>query len=486
MATLRKPSTSVRQITVLGFLVIVLILIGASASAGYQVSKLSRYVQAIVSNTAQGAEAAQLLASQTTSMERTIGQYWVLREASLLVRYKKQRARFTETVARLTTPGADRQLMQKIALLTKHEREVFRRMEGLQTEVVVPTLPEPVVRLTEYAAVIPYYVARRIAQEHARISAQIDRVHQVLVWQATALIPLALIAAVAFSFWISSALDSLGRAIRQLGEGKFNVPIAVAGPRDVQQLGERLDWLRMQIRATDLYKTRFIQTISHEIKTPLTSIREGIELLSDEVTGSLSPAQTEVVDIILTNARRLQIELTDMLNFNRLEIEGQPTAKETVDLRQVMVESLEAQRLRLQAKQLNVAADLQSAPVQGVAPQLRIILDNLLSNAINFSPRRGVLSIVSKIQNQQASVEITDQGPGINPADMEAVFEPFYQGKKLSGAPGTGSGLGLAIARYYAQRNGGDVYFAVDCDSGAHVQFTIPAIQTADEAKQPS
>ena len=116
---------------------------------------------------------------------------------------------------------------------------------------------------------------------------------------------------------IARPIAELDAAIRQLGGAEFSRPIAVRGPDDLKTLGERLDWLRRRLVELEAEKNRFLRHLSHELKTPLTALREGAELLHDEVGGPLSPPQRSVVAIMKDNSIKLQRLIEELLDYQR-------------------------------------------------------------------------------------------------------------------------------------------------------------------------
>jgi two-component system sensor histidine kinase GlrK len=124
--------------------------------------------------------------------------------------------------------------------------------------------------------------------------------------QAMALIPLALVVAIVFTVVITKALREICQAIRRLGSGDFSLPIHVSGPRDIQKISENMEWLRSRLNDLDRKKIRFLQHVSHELKTPLTVIREGSSLLNEGIVGQLTAEQAEVAEIICSNSQQLQ------------------------------------------------------------------------------------------------------------------------------------------------------------------------------------
>ena len=120
--------------------------------------------------------------------------------------------------------------------------------------------------------------------------------------------------------YIARPITEIDGAIRQLGGADFSRPIAVRGPEDLRYLGRRLDWLRRRLEEFETQKNRFLRHVSHELKTPLTALREGAELLHDEVAGKLAPMQKQVVSIMRDNSVKLQRLIEELDPTERLRI----------------------------------------------------------------------------------------------------------------------------------------------------------------------
>src|SRR5206468_2969121 len=127
----------------------------------------------------------------------------------------------------------------------------------------------------------------------------------------------ALTIALALTRYISRPIAEIDAAIRQLGGADFSRPIAVRGPEDLRYLGRRLDWLRRRLDEFETQKNRFLRHVSHELKTPLTALREGAELLHDQVAGPLAPPQRQVVAIMRDNSVKLQRLIEELLDYQR-------------------------------------------------------------------------------------------------------------------------------------------------------------------------
>src|SRR6185436_1408715 len=158
------------------------------------------------------------------------------------------------------------------------------------------------------------------------------------------------------------------------------------GPTDLRSLGHRLEWLRLRLKELDEDKSRFLRHTSHELKTPLAALREGVALLADGVAGPLTDDQREIARILGHNTATLQGQIEALLRFNAAAFEARRLNRSETDLRTLLQQLVEEQRLQWQARHLTIELEGE-APVLAVdADKLSAALGNLLSNSIRFSP----------------------------------------------------------------------------------------------------
>ncbi|WP_347330391.1 sensor histidine kinase [Marinimicrobium locisalis] len=272
----------------------------------------------------------------------------------------------------------------------------------------------------------------------------------------------------------------LSWAIRNLGHGDWNTPIAVTGPRDFQALGERLEWMRDQLRAADHQKQAFLRHVSHELKTPLSAIVEAGSLLKDEVPGPINAKQESVVRILLENSHSLQELIQQLLNYN--------VTTHNVGLRrQPVVMSELCSKLTGRLDQQNwrhrVIWECRGQPdTLETDPQLlEMILSNLLSNAYHYSPDEGRVTVCWGIEGADAWISVADEGPGIEVAEQEKIFQPFVQGHVRRHGSVHGSGVGLAIVKESVVRLGGDVRIESRAGQGSRFLLRFPMTPLADQ-----
>ena len=278
---------------------------------------------------------------------------------------------------------------------------------------------------------------------------------------------------------ILKPVRQLDRAIERLGEGDFVTPVVVGGTRDLETIGGRLEWLRHRLRTLDREKVRMLAHISHELKTPLASIKEGAGLLKDGLVGPLSRSQAEVVGILDSNCRKLHKLIQNILDFNMAQAREAPPVLQDIRLDELIEEVAGDHRNALLARAIQLSLQLEPVTVSGDRTQLRVALDNLLGNAVKFTPEGGTIGVMMKIKANRVNVLIEDNGPGISEEDRGQIFQPFFQGKQQGQSPVKGSGLGLAISREYVENSGGTIRL-LPSSHGARFSLTLP--RAAEEA----
>lgn len=466
-------ATSIRQLIFIGFFLVVLPLIVVLISAFYQVDTLSRQMQKILSETSSTTESSRIIVSQVLNLERTAGQFWVLREATLLQRYQDQRQQLMSSIKNFRANPLSTGILDRIEKLTDAEHQLFGKLQSASKQ---PEGVPDIKKLTNLSASVsdlPFDVSSSVTEKSAAMSVRVDKVERFLLFQALVLISLALVIAGLFSIFITRPLHQLGSIINKLGRADFIGQISVKGPEDIQQLGHKLDWLRQQLAELDQQKKTFLQHVSHELKTPLTALCEGISLLQDRVAGPLTADQTEIVDVLQKNNLQLKKEVEALLDFNFSLSLDKPVFSELVSLDQLLQETVEKHQLEIRSRSIAVEQDLAKVSIKGDRIQLGTVMDNLLSNAIKYSPKKSSIRISIKAIENEAQLEIIDCGPGIDHQDEQRIFEPFYQGHHLQQGSVSGTGLGLAIVKRHVSLHHGSIQ-VIRSLNGAHFRVNFP------------
>lgn len=229
-------------------------------------------------------------------------------------------------------------------------------------------------------------------------------------------------------------------------------------------------------RHLDEVKTDLISTVSHELKTPLTSIRLAIHILLNEKLGPLSPQQMELLVMAREDSDRLYRVIEDLLDISRIE-SGQAEIK----LQPVSVEDLVLQatdKMRAAFLDRKITLNIELAPdaprVLADPTRLQLVFDNLLSNALKYTPVGGEVTIKAQLDDSMVRFSVEDTGIGIAPELLPRLFEKFF---RVPGQEHISSGLGLSIAKETVEAHGGAIEVASQPGKGTKFTFTVKAVK---------
>lgn len=464
---------SFQKLLLLAFLAAALPLVAAILQAALEVEFLAQQSRQAVGQTAHAARASRQLLAQTVALERAARQYLVLGEASLLADYDTLRSGFKATSSELSLLPLDEVQLTELNRTIDTEADLRERLESLAGGK--QRLTEDYGALSDLARGVQRISDALIDREVTRLEQLAGEAEQRLWKQLVLMLALGAGVSVLAATLIARPVRELESAVGRLGEGDFQAPVVVRGPDDLERLGQRLEWLRQQLNALEIQKSRFLRHVSHELKTPLTALREGAELLADGTVGELSPGQQEVVAILQGKSRQLQAMIERLLDVQRaLDALGQ-LRPQTLDLADLVQGCVADHRLAAQVRQLEFVVEGGPLWIRADREKLATVLDNLVSNAVKYSPEGGMIAIALKVVGNLACLDVQDQGPGVAPADRERIFDWFYLGGSrpvLNGIPG--SGLGLAIAQELAQAHHGRLELLPQGPPGAVFRLSLP------------
>lgn len=250
---------------------------------------------------------------------------------------------------------------------------------------------------------------------------------------------------------------------------------------DVTERKQLEDKLRTQfekLKELDVLKTNFVNAVTHEIRTPLTSIMGYAEFLEDELGGPLSPEQHEFVNQLELGAKRLELLVNDLLDFARLEAGTFSLKIEEADFSAKTRETLDSFKPQLEENQLRLVLQLPEDPIMVQMDSQRIsqVLTNLVGNAIKFTSLGGTIWVRAAVEDGQVRCEIEDTGEGIAPADLPKLFQRFTQ-LEAGVRKGKGTGLGLSISKALVEAHAGTIGVRSEIGKGSTFWFTLPLKQ---------
>jgi two-component system sensor histidine kinase GlrK len=461
------------KLLLIGFSLAMLPLLFAFGNAALYLDRLAEQSRKTVYHAVEATRASRVLAEQLTVMERSTRQFLVLGDVTLLEHYRTAHEKFAETIAELQHLPLDQVQRQQIRELSSKEASLSNLIDHRLSSGDAEKIVSEFVALSNIAQGILSANNNLIERESAVLVATAERAQHMLFWQTLPLLPLALLVALVITYLLTRPIRHMDSAIHRLGNGNYSEPITIDGPGDLRLLGEKLDWLRTQLSNLEEQKKRFLRHVSHDLKTPLTAIREGSELLTEEVGGTLSPQQKEIAAILRDSSLRLQKMIENLLNYTEVQFQRPALQIENVSFKPLVEQALNSYALTIASKQIHITLALDDIQLLVDRSKMVCIVDNLISNAVKFTPKDGQISISLTQAGDHVSLAVSDSGPGIVKTDSARLFDPFYRGESINDGLVAGSGLGLSIAKEYVEAHGGKISL-VDSASGAHFQVTIP------------
>jgi signal transduction histidine kinase len=244
-------------------------------------------------------------------------------------------------------------------------------------------------------------------------------------------------------------------------------------------IGDQRVWTLREVtadRELDRMRDAFVATVSHELRTPLTSISGFLEMLEDE-EHVLGDAGRRYLDVIRRSTERLHALVEDLLLVAQIEARRVELTRAPVDLAELAARAAEAARPSAREKQVDLVVRADSPPaVLGDAKRLTQVLDNLVSNAVKFTPEGGSVTItVGTNGGGVAKLVVADTGIGVPEEEQKQVFSRFFRASTATRRAIPGTGLGLAICHALVEQHGGSIEFSSREGEGTEVVVTLPA-----------
>lgn len=265
-------------------------------------------------------------------------------------------------------------------------------------------------------------------------------------------------------------IKKLSKATHEITQGNFDVKIETEGKDEIAQLTQDFNFMITELKGIDQLKKNFISDVSHEFKTPVTSIKGFAKLIK---SGDLSQKElTEYCDIIIEESDHLSKLAQDLLSLSEIESEHIQKNLQTISLDESLRKTIALLDHLRAAKEIELDLDLES--IQMVMDEHHFIqlTTNLLSNAYKFSKPKGKVMISLKRINDSFQLMIKDEGIGISEVDMTHLFERFYQADRSRSTEG--HGLGLVIVKTLVDKMDGQVQVQSEVDQGTTITLEIP------------
>ncbi len=293
----------------------------------------------------------------------------------------------------------------------------------------------------------------------------------------------ALLLAILLAAWISRSvvrpLQEMAIATEAIAQGRYDDQLALTGPSEVRRVAASFNSMATQVQKTQNAQRDFLANVSHDLKTPITSVRGWSQALLDG-TAVTPTEQQQAANVIHNEANRMTRMVDELLDLARIDSGQLELILQPVDMPQLLSDVIDNLAPIIQEKQIQLVTDLQAGTaVNGDFDRLMQIFTNLLDNAVTYTPVNGRIQLdLQPYGHKEIVVAIQDSGTGIPPDELPRVFERFYQVDKsrTRAAEQPGFGLGLAIVKELVEAHNGHVEARSQWGQGSTFLVYLPKI----------
>ncbi len=478
-----KNILSLKSLIALGFVIAVIPLFLAVMYAAFGMRETSALGRTINSEVFEQTKAIRLVLQKTADIERKARLFVLLSDPAVRQPYEQQsyestRASFKQALSALLKLHLDNKIALLVNELSEKENLIYQQIisSASENKLKLP-VDEAFQGLRESSSSLSRQFESYVDHEFNELRSQSESLEQGLLIKGGILLAISFIFLVIVLAVLSRSMRQLDACIRRLGSGELEQPINITGPSDLRYLGSRLEWLRTHLMELEISKQQFMHNVAREIDLPLESIREGAELLANEPDDQANSVRHDIAQLLCSNVDKLKTVSEELLRYSRINSTAETKRKESVNMESLLESVIGDFQIRLQNKSISLKKLVRPVEISGRHDQLRSIIEQLLSNAVKYSPTGGEIRIMLRNSGTQLELEVEDEGPGIDPNDRSRVFEPFFRGKTAQCEDDVeGPGLGLAIVKEYVINHQGkvDIIDSRQDQHGARIRVQIP------------
>ncbi len=311
---------------------------------------------------------------------------------------------------------------------------------------------------------------------HVDMSRTNDSIRQVyldVLLSACVSVILAFLAVSYITGRMTKPITDMNNIVRRFSKGEFDARVSVTGKDEVSELGQSFNVMADELDMVENSRRSFVANVSHELRSPLTSMRGFLEAMQD---GTVPREEYgKYLGIVIDETKRMTGMVNDLLDLARIE-SGQTALKiEPFDINELIIRTLLTFEARINAGNIDVNMEFgaEHTVVEADREQIAQVVRNLIDNAIKFSPAGGMLTLKTEIGKKDVRVSVRDRGVGIAAEDLPYVFDRFYKAEKAHTPSGSSTGIGLSIVKRIVEQHGQSITAEAPDDGGACFTFTL-------------
>lgn len=297
-------------------------------------------------------------------------------------------------------------------------------------------------------------------------------VHQSLIWVGLLFMVLGFFASLMVAGSITRPLQALSRAAQNIRQGKLGQHVEVSSHDEIGQLTDAFNQMAAHLAQNEKMRREFLANTAHELRTPLAILNGNLENM---ISGAAEPKMERLLSM-QEEVMRLTRLVGSLRDLSLAELHQLPLNLAMTDINQLVVRAVDLFQPLAEEKDLQFRCQLADPLLQTAADRDRMnqVLQNLISNAVRYSPKGGVITLSTCQKGKEILIEVRDTGAGIAPEDLLHVFDYFYRGDRSRSRQSGGTGIGLSLVKYYSEAHGGRVEVRNGKPCGAVFSVYLP------------
>lgn len=295
---------------------------------------------------------------------------------------------------------------------------------------------------------------------------------------------LALLLAYVMSRWISSPIKEITHATQHVADGEYET-ISPQGPQEVRSLTDAFNDMVQRVKSSQQSQRDFVANVSHELKTPLTSIQGFAQAILDGTVKTRNEIKASA-EVIQGEADRMYRLVLDLLELARFDAGTVQLDKSEIDLQRLLSGLVEKMRMQAEKEGIQLTLNLGPLPVyRGDPDRLSQVFSNIIDNALKYTPPGGKVDVRAEQDGEHIQITVADTGQGIPEGAIGHVFDRFYQvDKSRSNTREPSTGLGLAIAEEIVRAHKGEITVRSEVGEGSQFQVILPITRDPEPSRE--
>ncbi|HVP76859.1 MAG TPA: ATP-binding protein [Thermodesulfobacteriota bacterium] len=471
----------------IGHLIIFTLVIGMSAYAIVQISRINEMTQSVLTVNNRMSDNAERLSDVVFSQVRYERKYLISKDEVFYNQFLQLKADFDRSLGEMMSladsPQTKRILttikgsyqnyqflfLEELKFLKagrSYSREGFNREKEKATQSIIDELEK--LRMN----------TARDATSKIRSLHQIGtRLRRIAVMMTGAFLIFGIVTSLLINRSITQPLSILEKRTKDIGKGNFKEDLTISSPPELAGLAASFNLMCNKLSELEKMKSDFFSSVTHELRTPLSTIKMGIVLLTEEVEGPLTEGQRGLLKVLEKETLLLIGQVNSLLDLSKMEAGMMRFQLESRNIGPLIDQTVEEMGPLVEAKKLNV-----EVMVTDGLPSLKIdserilqALRNIIGNAVKFTPENGRVKVSARRADHGVEVSVADTGPGIPAGNLITIFEKFQQATTGGSHAVKGTGLGLAIAKQIITLHGGKIWAESEFGRGSTFIFVLPA-----------